>query len=67
MLIMLAESARFNHVGITPKQVDLNPNHLLLNIHLEISKPEHLAGINLRATTKSRKLKAPDKCYKLNA
>ena len=67
MLIMLAESARFNHVGITPKQVDPYPEYLLLNIHLEISNPEHLAGIKLQATTKSWKLKAIDKCYKLNA
>ena len=57
MLIMLAESAMFNHVGITPKQVDPYPVYLLLNIHLEISNPEHLAGIKLRATTKSSKPK----------
>ena len=63
MLIMLAESARFNHVGITPKQVDLNPKHLLLNIHLEISNPEHLAGIKLRATTICCKPKATDDCF----
>ena len=66
MLIMLAESAKFNHVGITPKQVDLNPKHLLLNIHLEIYNPEHLIGIKLRATTKTEP-NAIDKCYKLNA
>ena len=38
MLIMLAESARFNCVGITPRQVDrLFINIYLLIIHLEIS------------------------------
>ena len=56
---MLEERARFNHVGITPKQVDLNPKHLLLNIRLEISNPEHLAGIKLRATTKAENPKQP--------
>ena len=48
MLIMLAESARFNHADITPKKVDLSPKHILLNIHLEISNSEHLAAIKLR-------------------
>ena len=67
MLTMQQESERLNHVGITPKQVDLNPKNLLLNIHLEKSNPEHLAGIKLRATTKSWKPKATDKCNKLNA
>ena len=52
MLIMLAESARFNHVGITPRQVDrLFISIYLLIIHIEISNPKHLAGIKLRATT----------------
>ena len=38
MLIMLAESARFNNVGITPSQVDrLFISIYLLIIHLEIS------------------------------
>ena len=52
MLIMLAESARFNHTCITPKQVyRLSISIYFLIIHLEISNPEHLAGIKLRATT----------------
>ena len=52
MLIMLAESARFNRMGITPRQVDrLFMSIYLLIIHLEISNPEHLVGIKLRATT----------------
>ena len=46
------ESARFNRAGITPKQVDrLSISIYLLIIHLEISNPEHLAGIKLRAVT----------------
>ena len=63
MLILLAESARFNHAGITPKQVDcLSISIYLLIIHLEISNPEHLAGIKLRATTICYKPKATDNC-----
>ena len=64
MLIMLAESARFNHVGITPRQVDrLFIGIYLLIIHLEISNPKHLAGIKLRATTICCKPKATDDCF----
>ena len=49
---MLEESARFNCMGITPRQVDrLFISIYLQIIHLEISNPEYLAGIKLQATT----------------
>ena len=64
MLIMLAESARFNHAGITPKQVDhLSISIYLLIIQLDISNPEHLADIKLRATPMCCKPKAMDNCF----